>query len=85
MIRTLLIFLVLVILYYSLKTVVRAAFKAYRAEDGRRRLRGQDMVRDPQCGTYIVKDRAVFRRIGGRTEHFCSERCARQHEERNRR
>jgi YHS domain-containing protein len=34
------------------------------------------MVQDPQCRTFVVKGRAVARRIGGRTTYFCSESCA---------
>jgi YHS domain-containing protein len=34
------------------------------------------MVQDPQCRTYIVKERAVLRRIGGAPRYFCCEACA---------
>lgn len=46
------------------------------------RIKGEDMVQDPQCRTYIPKARAVTRRINGELRYFCSEACARQHEER---
>jgi YHS domain-containing protein len=38
------------------------------------------MVQDPQCRTYVVKDRALIRRIGGRTVYFCSAACADNYE-----
>jgi YHS domain-containing protein len=84
MIRTLLLFILVVLTYYSLKTVIRSAFTAYHRKEERERLMGRDMVRDPQCGTYVPKDRAVTRRIGGRVEHFCSESCARSFTEQGR-
>jgi YHS domain-containing protein len=81
MIRTALIFIFLVILYYAVKTVVRSAIGAYHRDDGERRLRGEEMVLDPQCKTYVPKGRAVMRRVGGKTVPFCSEACARAYEE----
>ena len=39
------------------------------------------MVLDPGCRTYVVKDRAVTRRIRGSVHSFCSEACARRYED----
>jgi len=33
------------------------------------------LVKDPVCGTYVVRDRAVTTSSGGETLYFCSERC----------
>ncbi len=33
------------------------------------------MVRDPECGTFVVPDRAVTITEGRRVVHFCSTRC----------
>lgn len=38
-----------------------------------------EMVLDPECKTYILKESAVTRRIGGRARHFCSKECAAAH------
>lgn len=82
--RSVLIFITLVFLYYTLKTLFRAALKAYHEEQPRKRLKGQDMVLDPECRTYVVKDRAVTRRIRGSVHSFCSEACAQRYEETHR-
>jgi YHS domain-containing protein len=37
--------------------------------------RGVPMVRDPVCGTFLVRDRAVALSAGGTTHYFCSARC----------
>jgi uncharacterized protein len=75
--RALLIFILIVVIYQAVKTVFRAALSTYQAGEKRPpRIPGEEMVRDPQCRTYVVKDRALIRRIGGRTEHFCSTACA---------
>jgi len=46
----------------------------------RLRLRGGDrpdqLVKDPFCGTYVLRSRAVRRESGGEALHFCSAECA---------
>ncbi|MEE9180809.1 MAG: hypothetical protein V3U22_07930 [Vicinamibacteria bacterium] len=36
--------------------------------------RGQ-MVRDPVCGVFVPKERAIEERQDGEVRHFCSEKC----------
>ncbi len=84
MIRSLLVFFFIVMIYYALKTVFRSAYRAYHEKDPRTRIMGDEMVLDPECRTYVLKDRAVTRRIRGTLCSFCSEACARQYEEKNR-
>jgi hypothetical protein len=86
MIRGLLFFLVIFVIYSALKTVVRSAVKAYHDDEQRRgrRIMGDEMVLDPECSTYVVKDRAVTRRIRGTLTHFCSDACARRYEDKTR-
>ncbi len=85
MIRSLLIFFFILIIYYAVKTVIRSAFTAYHEEEPpRTRFKGNELVQDPQCRTYVIKERAVTRRIRGKLCSFCSEACARQYEEMNR-
>jgi YHS domain-containing protein len=44
------------------------------------RPRGQadELVKDPVCGTYVVRSRAVSRAAGERARYFCSAECARR-------
>ena len=86
MIRGLLIFLVIFVIYSALRTVVRSAVKAFHDDEQQRgrRIIGDEMVLDPECRTYVVKDRAVTRRIRGTLKHFCSDVCAGRYEEKNR-
>lgn len=37
-----------------------------------------ELVKDPVCGTYVVRSRAVTRAGGGEVRYFCSEECARR-------
>ena len=34
------------------------------------------LVKDPFCGTYVLRSRAVRRESGGEALHFCSADCA---------
>jgi len=86
MIRSLLIFFVVLMVYYALKAVFRSAVRSYYADERRSStaLQGEEMVQDPECRTYVVKSRAVSRRINGKPCFFCSEACAKQYEDKNR-
>ena len=33
------------------------------------------LVKDPVCGTYVVRERAITASSGGETHYFCSEKC----------
>lgn len=81
MLRYLFLFLIGVLVYYSLRTLFGVRRTGGPGRGPSRRLEGQDMVLDPECHTYVVKDRAVIRRVRGTPTYFCSEECARKHEE----
>jgi YHS domain-containing protein len=38
-------------------------------------VRGEAMVRDPVCGTYVVPSRAVTAKTPDGVQHFCSDAC----------
>jgi uncharacterized protein len=40
------------------------------------RLAGDELVKDPVCGTYVVRSRAVRRPAGEGARYFCSAECA---------
>ncbi len=83
--RNLLVFIFIIVLYYALKTVIRSALKAYHEEHvPPARLKGEEMVLDPECSTYVIKDRALTRRLGGKLYFFCSEACAQRYAEKHR-
>jgi len=80
MIRAILVFILVMLVYQALKVLFRSALNAARGGDREDRLPGAEMVQDPQCRTYIVKDRAVVRQINGERLHFCSAACADEYE-----
>ena len=75
--RAILFFILLMVVYQAVKVIFRSALSAYRGGEQRvPRIPGEEMVQDPQCRTYVVKSRALARRIAGRTTYFCCEGCA---------
>lgn len=42
----------------------------------RPRLASDELVKDPVCGTYVVRSRAVSRGAADDTRYFCSAECA---------
>ena len=84
MIRYILIVITFFLVYYVVKAIVRSAIGTYSKDERKSRLPGDEMVLDPECHTYVVKHRAVTRRIGGKLCSFCSEACASHYEEKNR-
>jgi YHS domain-containing protein len=41
------------------------------------------LVKDPECGTFVVPDKALVSRSLGAPQYFCSEACRRQFEQRH--
>jgi YHS domain-containing protein len=84
--RGIILLIAVLVVYYALRTVVRSAVRSYHDDEQRRTRRslGEDMVLDPECRTYVVRDRAVSRQIKGQRVYFCSEACAGRHQDRNR-
>jgi YHS domain-containing protein len=40
------------------------------------RVSSDELVKDPVCGTYIVRSRAVSRGVASSAPYFCSAECA---------
>ena len=50
-----------------------------KARSKPREVESVPLVRDPVCGTYVAKDKAVTLKRGDTTAYFCSKRCRDQH------
>jgi YHS domain-containing protein len=44
--------------------------------------KGELMVRDPVCGTFVLPSRSVSARDRSGTHHFCSDRCRQAYQQR---
>jgi len=72
-----LIFLLLIFLGYTLFDMIRRSLtgQGRREKPPQKTRLGEDMVRDPHCGTYLPVSDAVSARIEGKTHYFCSKEC----------
>ena len=70
MLRLLIVAVLLIVLYFLLRNVLREL----RGDSNR--LPDNHMIQDPVCRTYVPKGSAVSARIGGQTYYFCSTGCA---------
>ena len=72
----LLIFALLGFLIYTFYTMISRTLTGGPKSTPREKTRqGEDMVRDPQCGTYVPRGDALEKTIDGRKYYFCSARC----------
>ena len=72
-------FLVVLLFIRIIGRFVSAAIRGYRGEfasaPARTPLGTRDLVRDPVCGTFVARDRAITTAIGGESRFFCSAAC----------
>lgn len=75
MIRLLLLALLCFLAYTAYQAVLRAL--TGRGAPPRRQpsRQGEEMVRDPQCGTYIPRADALEKTVAGTRHYFCSREC----------
>lgn len=67
---------ILFFLGYTLYSVLRRNLGAGPSSPSSRKgSQGEEMVKDPQCGTYIPCSQALEKTIGGQTYYFCSPVC----------
>jgi uncharacterized protein len=77
MIVKLLVILVLLYVGYRIVRMLRRAktmnVKGSRVDDAPSK--GEDLVQDPFCRTYVPKSQAYLKEIDGRQQYFCSQEC----------
>ncbi len=73
----LLIILVLIYIGYKVVTMFRrmksGEAEGYRVNNAQPK--GEDLVQDPFCKTYVPKSQAYVKDVEGRQEYFCSQTC----------
>jgi YHS domain-containing protein len=80
MLRLILVALLLMALFFIVRNLVRdmKAPKAPRTVSGAR----DQMVQDPVCRVYVLRDSALTTTVGEQTYYFCSKECAQVFERR---
>jgi len=75
MIRLLLLALAFYVIWNLLGMLLRSLSGPATSTPPEKSAAGEEMVRDPQCGTFIPRSDALSKNIGGTTHYFCSARC----------
>lgn len=73
MIKLLMLALVGFIIYSMVSGLFLRIGRPRRPEN--RSNRGETMVEDPQCGTYLPQSDAIKAHIHGQEHYFCSQKC----------
>ena len=80
MIRLLILFLLLYLAYRLLQRIIRGLPQGRgRSLPPEKTRQGEEMIRDPQCGTFVPRGDALSATVRGRRHYFCSEKCRRDY------
>lgn len=76
------------VLGFVLYTIIQAARSVLRSGSSHappgKPPGGEEMIRDPQCGTYVPHSEALSATVGGKNHSFCSSRCRDEYLQRHR-
>jgi uncharacterized protein len=67
--------LIILLIVRALVRLVGGVIQGYQGKASQRIEKSVPLVRDPVCGTFLVKSRALAVGAGAETVYFCSERC----------
>lgn len=74
-----LIWLIVGFLAYTVFQMVKQALLKPPSPPAEKTSRGEDMVQDPECGTFVPKNDAIKGQVNGKTYYFCSAECRDKH------
>lgn len=70
-----LIFALIIYLAYRVLKSRLGSFQQGGEDQDETSLQNTELIQDPQCGTYFLRQRGIGARIKGREVYFCSENC----------
>jgi len=73
MVRFAIFLLLAIVLYKLLANLIKDSRTGPREGPPDRKI--AELVRDPQCGTYLLPEQGFSARVAGEVFHFCSEAC----------
>ncbi|MGK2907932.1 MAG: PP0621 family protein [Desulfuromonadales bacterium] len=82
LVRSLLWLIAFFLIYTVFKIIKQALFKS-PAPPLEKTSRGEEMIQDPQCGTYVPRSDAVTAQLNGTTHYFCSTDCRDKYQQRS--
>jgi uncharacterized protein len=75
MLVRLLLWLIVGFLVYTVFQAIKQVMLKPPAPPAEKTSRGEEMVRDPECGTYVPRSDAIKVQAKGATHYFCSTEC----------
>jgi len=79
--------LILALLFFLGYTLVSAVLRSFsgrgRQVPPEKTRQGEEMVRDPQCGTYLPRGDALTAVVRGEKHYFCGRECRRKFQEKS--
>jgi YHS domain-containing protein len=84
MIRLVIAGIIVYVVYRFLKVLFAPSERVTGSASGSPpRLKGEDLVKDPYCGTYIPINSAYKTTVNGETLYFCSRECLEKYKSEN--
>jgi len=84
MIRLVIAGIIVYVVYRFLKSLFAPAERVSGGASGETpRIKGEDLVKDPYCGTYVPINNAYKAILNGKTLYFCSKECFEQYKREN--
>ncbi len=83
MIKLLMLILLGFVGYSMIQGMIRPKQKRGGKMPRNRSREGEQMVEDPQCGTFIPLGDAVSAQVNGQQQHFCSKKCLKEYKKKN--
>jgi len=84
MIRLVIAGIIVYVVYRFLKTLLAPAGRmSGNVSGGTPRIEGEDLVKDPCCGTYVPINSAFKATLNGKTLYFCSNKCLEKYKREN--
>ncbi|MDH3454088.1 MAG: transcriptional regulator [Desulfuromonadales bacterium] len=70
-------------LIYTVYQIIKQALLKPPAPPAEKTSRGEEMIQDPECGTYVPRNDAVTAQHKGTTHYFCSTDCRDKYQKRS--
>lgn len=83
MIRFLIFFILLYVIYRIIRTIRQGKQYAVHSNNYRSVAASEELVEDPYCHTYIPISQACRKEIAGKEHYFCSKECSEKYFRRN--
>lgn len=67
--------IIFILVYLVLRVLISLLSRPGKRIDKAKTSEGEEMVRDPNCNTYISVDSAIVGKVKGKYHYFCSKEC----------